>query len=210
MSKIDLKKELKDLYEVSHKEPAIVRVPALRYIMADGEGDPNTAAAYKEAVEALFTLSYTIKFMLKKGSAQVDYGVMPLQGLWWTEDMAQFSIKNKNNWKWTAMILQPDHITREIFEAGAELAKKKKPLPALPELRLETFEEGLCAQILHMGPYAAEAPTIEKLHRFIKENDCELTGKHHEIYMSDVRKTAPDKLKTILRQPMKPAAKAPG
>jgi hypothetical protein len=204
MAKIDFKKELKHLYNASTKEVELVDVPPLNYLMIDGEGNPNTAQAYQDAVETLYMVSYGLKFMVKKSKAAIDYGVMPLEGLWWVDDMAQFSLDNRDIWKWTAMIMQPQVVTPELVAAALAEAEQKKQPPALTRLRFESFHEGLSAQIMHLGPYAAEAPTIEKLHRFIEEQGFELHGKHHEIYLSDPRRSAPEKLKTIIRQPIRP------
>ncbi len=170
--------------------------------MIDGHGDPNSAPAYSEAIEALYTLSYTAKFALKRSPAGLDFAVMPLEGLWWTPDMASFSTANKSAWEWTAMIMQPAQVTHEVFEQALESAKGKKQLAAFDRLRLESFAEGLSAQVMYLGPYAKEGPTIARLHAFIAEQGYELAGKHHEIYLSDPRRCAPEKLKTIIRQPM--------
>ena len=154
--------------------------------MIDGEGNPNTAADYKGAVEALYSVSYTAKFMVKKGPIAIDYGVMPLEGLWWADDMKEFSpADNKVMWKWTAMIMQPEWVTGELVEEAKQQAAKKKALPLLPRLRFESFEEGKAAQVLHVGPYAEEAPTIERLHAFISDQALSLRDKHHEIYLSE-------------------------
>lgn len=205
MKKIDLKKELKHLYNPSTKEISIVDVPKMNFLMVDGKGDPNTSQEYKEAIEALYTVSYSLKFMIKKGETAIDYVVMPLEGLWWTDDMAQFSTENKGIWKWTAMIMQPEYVTKDLVTKAFEQVEKKKNPPALSKMRFESFHEGLSAQIMHIGPYSAEGPTIKKLHSFIKEKGYEFDGlvqKHHEIYLSDPRRTAPEKMKTIIRQPM--------
>ncbi len=199
--KMDLKKTLKDLYQVSAKEPAVVEVPTLRYLMVDGEGDPNTAPAYAEAIEALFSVSYTAKFMLKKGPQAIDYGVMPLESLWWSDDLSAFRTGAKDRWKWTAMILQPDFVSDDLIGEAIDEVRNKKKLPGVDRLRLESLTEGRCAQILHVGPFAEEGPTIERLHAFITAQSA-LRGKHHEIYLSDLRRTAPAKWKTIIRQPM--------
>ncbi len=202
MEKIDHKKALKHLYQASTKKIDEVDVPALNYLMIDGLGDPNTTQAYAEAVEALFSVSYTAKFMIKKGTIGVDYSVMPLEGLWWADDMSVFTGNDKSQWKWTMMIMQPAIVTQQIIDiAIAEVAKKKK-LPAIPLLRFESFTEGRCAQILHVGPFSEEGPTIERLHQHIQRH-ATLSGKHHEIYLSDIRKAAPDKWKTIIRQALK-------
>lgn len=202
MTKIDFKKELKHLYNPSAKKVAIVDVPKMKFMMIDGAGDPNTAKEYKDAVEALFAVSYALKFMIKKGIA-IDYGVLPLEGLWWADDMAQFSMENKEVWKWTSMIMQPEYVTEDLVSKTLEQVEKKKNPPALRKIRFESFHEGLSAQIMHIGPYSAEGPTIEKLHNFIKETGHELRGKHHEIYLSDPRRSAPERMKTVIRQPMK-------
>ena len=199
--KIDLKKTLKDLYQVSAKAPSVVEVPPLRYLMVDGEGDPNTAPAYAEAIEALFSVSYTAKFMVKKGPQAIDYSVMPLESLWWSDDLSAFRTGAKDRWKWTAMILQPDFVSDDLIGEAVDEVHKKKMLPAVDLLRLGSLTEGRCAQILHVGPFAEEGPTIERLHAFITAHSA-LRGKHHEIYLSDLRRTDPAKWKTIVRQPM--------
>lgn len=201
MEAIDFKKELKHLYLASAKEVELVDVPALNFLMVDGQGDPNTAQSYKDAIEALYAVAYTLKFMLKKGPQALDYAVMPLEGLWWADDMKRFGSGDKAQWKWTAMIMQPDFITPALLDSAmAEVARKKNPV-ALNKLRMERFAEGRCAQILHIGPFSAEGPTIEKVHAFIRARGG-LRGKHHEIYLSDIRRAAPDKWKTLIRQPM--------
>ncbi len=202
MSKIDLKKELKHLYLPSAKEVVLLDVPRMNFIMIDGRGEPNTSQAFMEAIEALYGLAYGIKFGLKKQGIEPDYTVMPLEGLWWTADGGAFDMADKDNWEWTLMIMQPDHITEEMVDqAKAELKAKKNP-PALGKARFEAFHEGLSAQIMHIGPYAEEKPTIEKLHRFAEEQGYRLRGKHHELYIGDPNRTKPERLKTVLRQPL--------
>ena len=200
--KIDFKKELKHLYNPSIKEVVIVDVPQMNFLMIDGAGNPNTSQEYKEAVESLYAVSYSLKFLIKKGETAIDYGVMPLEGLWWTDDMTKFSVENKDIWKWTSMIMQPEYVTVDFFEQAVEQVKKKKNPSAISKIRFESFNEGASAQIMHIGPYSAEGPTIEKIHTFTKENDYEIRDKHHEIYLSDPRKAAPEKMKTIIRQPI--------
>lgn len=202
MDTIDLKKELAAYLKPSSKQPEIVDVPAFNFLMIDGRGDPNTAQEYKDAMEALYGAAYALKFHFKKTQA-IDYPVMASEGLWWAEDMRLFSVEAKDDWFWTMMILQPNVVTNAVFEQVRADLRTKKDLPALDRLRLDCFHEGLSAQIMHIGPYAAEAPTIEHLHRFIEENGYQLTGKHHEIYLSDPRRAAPDKMKTIIRQPIR-------
>jgi hypothetical protein len=203
VKKVDLKKELKELYVPSSKEVSIVRVPKMNFLMIDGIGDPNTSKAYSDSIETLYSVSYSIKFILKK-EKEIDYVVMPLEGLWWAEDMGQFSTKNKDKWKWTSMIMQPDFVDKKVFEMAFEQVKIKKNLLMLSKIRFQSFSEGLSVQIMHIGPYSAEIPTIEKLHKFVKESGHNLRGKHHEIYLSDPRKTAPERIKTIIRQPIEP------
>jgi len=202
MEKLDLKKEFAALYKAEVKKPAFVTAPPLNYLMTDGKGDPNNSPEFQLAVEALYSLSYTLKFMVKKSVLQIDYGVMPLEGLWWMDDMAQFVKENMADWKWTLMILQPDFITAELIREAKELVRKKKNLLTLDKVRFETMNEGICAQLLHMGPYGEEGPDIALLHNYIKENGYKLHGKHREIYLNDMRRTAPEKLKTIIRQPV--------
>jgi hypothetical protein len=204
--KIDLKKELKHLYNPSVKEINFVGVPAMNFVMIDGSGDPNTSQEYRDAIEALYSISYTLKFTIRKAQG-IDYGVMPLEGLWWTDDMSLFSPANKDIWKWTAMIMQLEHVTRDLFQTALEQVAKKKDLPALSKARFQSFQEGRSAQIMFIGPYSAEGPTIEKIHEFIKDHGETFDGliqKHHEIYLSDPRRTIPEKLRTVIRQPIKP------
>ena len=202
MKKIDLKKDLKHLYQPSVKETAQIDVPSFLFLMVDGEGDPNTSQEYAQAVEALFAVSYTAKFMLKKGPQEIDYAVMPLEGLWWADDMSAFATNDKAKWKWTMMIMQPSFVANEVIEAAIVEVRTKKKLPSIDKLRLENFAEGICAQILHVGPFSEEGSTIERLHEFIDARTGR-TGKHHEIYLSDIRRGDPKNWKTIIRNPMK-------
>lgn len=203
MDKVDLRKEWGPLYKPSAKQPEMVTVPKANFVMLDGKGNPNTAPEYTEALQALYNLVYTLKFLPKKSGVGVDFTVMPLEGLWWAEDTAAFALGRKDDWLWTMMIMVPDGITPGLFARALEQAREKREAPALARIRLEKWKEGRCAQILHLGPYAAEAPTIQKLHAFILESGYEPAGKHHEIYMGDPRRSAPEKLKTIIRQPIK-------
>ncbi|MBP6574915.1 MAG: GyrI-like domain-containing protein [Flavobacteriales bacterium] len=202
MKKLDLKKDFAVLYKATAK-PAMIKVPKLRYLMIDGQGDPNTSKAFADAITTLYGLAYTMKFMLKKGPEAIDYPVMPLEAIWWADDMIDFTQGNKAKWKWTAMIMQPPFINAKMLKAAKDdLERKKKVLPAIYDVRLEDMSEGASAHILHVGPYATEGPTIAKLHAFIEENGKSLRGKHREIYLNDARRTAPEKLRTIIRQPM--------
>ncbi|MBI4924065.1 MAG: GyrI-like domain-containing protein [Devosia nanyangense] len=201
VEKVDYKKRLKAIYTAPAGAPVVVDVPAMNFLMVDGIGDPNTVPAFGAAVEALYGVAYALKFMVKKSARPVDYGVMPLEGLWWADDMAAFRSGNRAAWRWTAMIMQPDIIgAAEVAEALAA-TRRKRPTPALELLRFEAFAEGHAAQVLHVGSFATEPPTIERLHTFIAAQGRRLEGKHHEIYLSDMRRTAPEKLRTIIRQP---------
>mgnify|MGYP000930742826 CR=1 FL=1 len=207
MPKIDLKKQEKELYNPSTKEPSLVEVPEMKFLMIDGEGDPNTSQEHQDAMETLFPVSYKVKFISKKDKSQ-DYVVMPLEGLWWVDNMEDFTVEDKSSWKWTVMIRQPDFINKRMIESAIEEVEEKKNPPALSKIRFEKFHEGLSAQIMHVGPFSEEGPTVEKLHNFIHEQgylfDGNMSGqRHHEIYLSDMRRTKPERLKTIIRQPVK-------
>jgi hypothetical protein len=201
MQKVELKRELKHLYQPSAKEVVQVEVPPFQFLMIDGEGDPNTSQAYADAVEALFAVSYTAKFMVKKGPQRIDYAVMPLEGLWWSDDLSAFITNDRSKWKWTMMIMQPNFVEAAVIQASMGEVKRKKALAAVGNLRLEHFTEGRCAQILHVGPFSEEGPTIQRVHDFIDARSA-LTGKHHEIYLSDIRRADPARWKTVIRQPM--------
>lgn len=203
MDKIDFKKELKHLYAPSSKEFQIVDVPDLNFLKIDGHGDPNQAAEYADALEALYAVSYRIKFLSKAGGR--DYVVPPLEGLWWAEDMDSFtSARDKSQWDWTMMIMIPDWITSAVIEQALNDVSQKKPLPALVKLRWEVYQEGLSVQILHLGSYDEEGPVLKKLHEvWMPENGYRFNGHHHEIYLSDPRRVEPGKLKTVLRQPIR-------
>jgi hypothetical protein len=200
MGKVDLKKELKHLYQPSKKEFTIVDVPPMNFLMIDGHGDPNTAQEYREAIEALYAVAYALKFASKEQGT--DYTVMPLEGLWWVENMEEFSEEDKDAWDWTMMVMQPEWISRKMFEEAIQQVEEKKNPPALPKMHFEAYHEGLAVQILYIGTYADEGPTIARMHAFAEEQGYALRGKHHEIYLSDPRRTAPEKLKTVIRQPL--------
>lgn len=204
MGKIDFKKEMRELYQPSAKDFELIDVPEMQFLMVDGHGDPNTAPEYQQAIEALYALAYKIKFISKRELGK-DYVVPPLEGLWWAEDMRSFSSqRDKSEWEWTAIVMQPDWTTQEMLEGAKEQVAKSKDLAALPRVRLESYREGLSAQILHVGSYEDEAPTLRRLHEeFLPANGYRPAGKHHEIYLSDLRRTAPEKLKTVLRQPVR-------
>ncbi len=201
MKKVDLRKQYKHLYAPSAKAVGVVDVPPLNFLMIDGQGNPNTIPDFGAALEALYAMSYTLKFAVKLGKLATDYPVMALEGLWWADDMSHFISGAKDLWKWTAMMMQPEFVTQAMVEEAREQVAKKKNPAALPQVRFEGFHEGPCAQIMHIGPFATEGPTIERLHDFIEERGHKLRGKHHEIYLSDPRRAAPEKLKTVIRQP---------
>jgi Uncharacterized conserved protein len=203
----DFKKEFKDLYQP--KDISVTDVPEMLFIMIDGKGDPNTSADYLSAVEVLYGLSYSIKMSKMSGKlpeGYFDYVVPPLEGLWNYDDGGPFRFGEKNKFVWTSMIRQPEFVTREIFEAAKTSLLKKKPELDLSKAKLEKFKEGLCVQALHTGPYDGEPATIAKMEKFILENGYSSDfgfRRHHEIYLSDPRKTETEKLKTIIRQPIK-------
>jgi len=203
MPKVDYKKDHKDLY-LPKTSPAIIDVPSMTFIMVDGSGDPADKE-YQNAISVLYSLSYTVKMKGKELAGYYDYTVFPLEGLWWG-DSGTFDIEKRDNWRWTSMIRQPDFVTLDIFKWAMELTKKKKPELDFSKVRLETFTEGLCVQSMHIGPYANESATIEKMDTFIQNNRLtNVTGtdrKHHEIYISDPSKTAPEKMNTVLRLPV--------
>lgn len=201
MRKRDFKKIHSDLYSPP-REPVMVDVPSMNFLMIDGEGDPNTETWYEAAIEALYSIAYSIKFMVKERSEDLDFVVPPLEGLWWAEDETAFTEARKDEWQWTMMIMMPEPVDRELYLRGHERACEKKCLAAAEMMRFEEYDEGLSAQVMHIGPYEAETPTIERLHAFIAEQGHDLRGKHHEIYLSDPRRAKPGNLKTVLRQPV--------
>ena len=198
--KVDFKKELKQLYSPSVKEVNTIDVPNMNFLMIHGEGTPSSLQ-YKQAIEVLFTVSYTLKFMIKK-TKNIDYGVMPLESLWWIDDIREFATTAQDEWKWTSMIMQPSYVKEENIKMAIEQTSKKKELPE-DKIMFNNFHEGLSAQILYQGPYSEEKSTIAKVHNFIHKNGYQMRGKHHEIYLNDPSRTAPEKLKTIIRQPVK-------
>ena len=203
MEKLDLKKEFKALYNPPAKEPMMVDVPTMNFLAVDGKGPPDGPDAVA-AIETLYGVAYTLKFTVKKGPRAIDYSVMPLEGLWWTDNMKEFSADNKAIWKWTYMIMQPKQITTDLVKQAIEEVKRKKNPAALSKLVFEPFAEGRAGQILYFGPYSEEGPTIKRLHEFIRAQGMSFDGvkqKHHEIYLGDPRRTAPERLKTIIRQP---------
>jgi hypothetical protein len=199
--KVDFKRELSWLYRPG-RDPALVDVPELAFLMIDGHGDPNVSVEYHQAIEALYAISYTVKFAIKCSPGGVDYAVMPHEGLWWSDHSSDFLTGVTSNWLWTAMIMQADEVSAEMVANAIDTARRTRALPAADKLRLARFHEGMAAQLMHIGPYADEAPNIERLHAFISAEGYVLRGKHHEIYLGDPRRSAPEKLRTVIRQPV--------
>lgn len=203
MSKVDYRKDYKDLY-LPKTTPAVIDVPAMSFIMVDGKGDPKDKE-YQDAVSLLYALSYTIKMKGKEFAGYFDYVVFPLEGLWWVDGGA-FDFAKRDNWRWISMIRQPEFVTPDMFKWTVELTQKKKPEFDFSKARLKTFSEGTCVQTTHVGPYADEPVTIEKMKEFMGQNGLAcVTGaerKHHEIYLSDPNKTKPEKINTVIRLPV--------
>lgn len=199
------KPKLSDVLRPKATEPEIVDVPPALFVMVDGEGDPNRSTEFQESIGALYSIAYGLKFLLKKTG--VEYRVSPLEGLWWAPDMKVFNLERKAAYRWTLMIALPDQVSAREFEEVRHDARKRHPSAALEQARLERFHEGVAAQIMHIGPYATEGTTIARLHAFIADHGYTFNGlvqKHHEIYLGDPRRAAPEKLKTIIRQPIRP------
>jgi len=197
---IDVKKEMKAFYQPP-TSPVLIDVPEMNFIMLDGEGHPDSEV-FQQTIQTLYSVAYTIKFAIKKQRTGEEFVVPPLEGLWWTAGESEFDMGNKNNWAWTLMIMQPDFVTAEIFRAAIVEIQKKKDLELLHKVTFEKFHEGLSVQLMHIGPYSDEPVNIKKMHDFAAESGFKIHGKHHEIYLGDPRRTAPEKLKTVLRQPI--------
>jgi hypothetical protein len=203
-AKVDFKKSMKNLYQPSAKEVVIVNVPEMQFLMIDGIGSPGDSKEYQDALATLYPVAFKTKFLSKtKGK---DYVVPPLEGLWWADNMEDYRSGNRDKWKWTMMIRQPDWITKELIKEAIQITKKNKPelSELLDIVRLESYAEGQCAQIMHLGPFSEEGPTVDKVHNFIKDQKGKYDGlnqKHHEIYLSDPRRAKPENMKTVIRQP---------
>jgi hypothetical protein len=205
VTKLDLRKQWKHLYAPSARQAMVVEVPELNFVMIDGQLEPGRkpgeSEVYAQTIQALYGAAYTLKFMSKRrGKDPIDFGIMPLEGLWWAE--GDFDLRQPGDWRWTMMLMLPDHITPAMLETAQAQLQAKKDNPAIGRLRLERFEEGLCVQVMHIGPYADEPRTLDRLHAFAWDGGYALRGKHHEIYLGDPRRTQPERLKTILRQPV--------
>ncbi|HEY3687014.1 MAG TPA: GyrI-like domain-containing protein [Streptosporangiaceae bacterium] len=206
MTGYDVKRELTAYYAPRNTDWALVDVPEQRFLAVDGRGDPNTSADYARAVEALYSVAYTIKFASKRTLSR-DFVVGPLEGLWWSDRPEVFTTRDKDAWQWRMLISLPDWITGELVAEARQSALVKKAHPTIAAVRHEPLHEGTSAQLLHIGPYDAEAPVLARLHNeYLAANALQMTGHHHEIYLSDPRRSAPAKLRTILRQPVRPVA----
>lgn len=201
MQKVDYKKTLKHLYQPSDRNVVFVDVPSLNYLTVTGQGEPE-GDVYQQALQALYPVAYKIKFWMKQNEG-FDYVVPPLEGLWWADDLSDFVNGKRDQWRWTMMIMQPDTVTQRIVQQVIETVGSKKDAPlALDQVEFQTISEGRCAQILHRGPFSEEGPVIQRLHDAIRSQGAQLTGKHHEIYLSDIRRVPPEKYRTVIRQPM--------
>ena len=200
--RVDYKRELGRCYSGT-RTPVIIEIPELAFAMVDGLGDPNTSPAFSDAVGALYGVAYAAKFAVTQASG-LTYAVMPLEGLWWTPEGRTFAAEDRSDWRWTVMIMQPAAVTADLFAGACAQAAARRPSDAVGRVRLDTYAEGWVAQVLHVGPYATEGPTIAGLHAFIADQGFVTNGKHHEIYLGDPRRAAPEKLKTIVRQPVVP------
>lgn len=208
MEKIDFKKAFKHLFSASATKPAIIQVPECKFLMVDGAGDPNGNPEFERAMQTLYGIIYTLKMGWKfekitRPRGYADFTAPPPEALWWMADGSTFDVTRKANWRWTQLMMTPDFMTAEMANLAADEVRSKKGEDAIAPFRLERWEEGACVQIMHLGPYDAERPTIEKMHSFARGQGYELHGKHHEIYLSDPRRVAPEKVKTILRQPVR-------
>jgi hypothetical protein len=207
-AKLDLSKQFKELY-FPPTTPVLAVVPPLDFLVIDGRGAPG-GGAFQDALQALYGAAYTLKFSTKSRDPSRDWKVMPLEALWWVEGVESLGLQavdesRKDDWEWQALIAQPDYVTAAMLDgAREELRRKKKDVPTLADLRLERIDEGRCAQVMHVGPYDAERPTIEALHAFIAAQGLRVTGHHHEIYLGDPRRTAAERLRTVIRYAVAP------
>jgi len=203
MTRYDVKRELKQFYAPRNTDWALVEVPEQQFVAVDGHGDPNTSTDYARAVEALYAVAYTIKFASKADLGR-DFVVGPLEGLWWSDRPEVFTARDKDAWQWRMLLSQPDWITEDRIDQAKQTALAKKGLPAIADVRRECLTEGTSAQLLHIGPYDDEGPVLARLHgEYLAGNGLRMTGQHHEIYLSDPRRTEPARLRTVLRQPVR-------
>ncbi|UYP44875.1 hypothetical protein NEF87_001160 [Candidatus Lokiarchaeum ossiferum] len=203
-AKFDYKLKYPEFYKPSSKHPTILEIPKMKFFMIDGKGDPNISKDYKNAISTLYAVSFTLKMYYKKQPEGQDYVVPPLEGLWYMKDMEKWTMEEKRLWNWTMMIRIPDFIGEKYIQYASEQValKKRDKAPLIDDIRVEIFDERKVVQILYFGPYDEEPPTIKRLHQYAKENNFHLRGHHHEIYLSDPRRTKPEKLKTVIRQPL--------
>lgn len=203
LPKLDFRRELGDLYD-ARDEPALIEVPPIRFLMVDGHGDPNGSRPFRQAVEALNAVAYALKFRVRALPEGVDFDVMPLEGLWWIPNARVWDFDDKSDWDWTLMLAQPDIVTSELVAETMEAVRTRRKMAALERVRFERFEEGTCAQLVHRGPFSAERPSLERLYDFVRRQGSMPVGKHHEIYLTDPQRTAPERMRTIIRQPIVP------
>lgn len=203
MKKVDFREELKHLYSSEENKIFLVNVPPMNFLMVDGRGDPDRSPEFKQSIEALFTVSYVIKFAIEKSSLEIDYGVMPLEGLWWSESEDRYRRTEREEWFWSLMIMQPDYVHKNLVEAALKESARQKQLPALTRVRFDSYFEGQAVQVMHGGLFFEEGPTVEKLYAYIEEKDFDFNGKHHEIYLSELRRGESKRWRTIIRQPVK-------
>lgn len=203
MARFDYTKELPVLYKASAYEVSIVDVPEMKFITVSGTGFSEPSAEFQDAVGALYAVAYTLKFTLRRTAGAGDFAVMPLEALWWTESGKPLEQESRDSWCWTVMIVLPDFVTKTLVNKAVKEAAERKDLPALKQVELERIREGPSAQIKHKGPYAESGPTVKRLHDFIAEQGLKPHGRHHEIYLNDPSRTAPEKIRTIIRQPVK-------
>ena len=201
LTKLDLKQELRPVYAAG-LTPRFVDVPCLPYLMLDGHGDPNTSPGYAAAVKAIYAVAYALKGALRHCAAGVDLTVMPLEGLWWSAEKVPYTVGERASWDWTLMIAQPELVTAGLLDDVRECAGRKSSPEGVAGVRLGTLCEGSCAQVMHIGPYADEGSAVSRLRDFIAESGRTPVGRHHEIYLSDPNRTAPQRLKTVIRQPV--------
>ncbi|UFS60666.1 GyrI-like domain-containing protein [Subtercola endophyticus] len=205
MEKFDIKKSHRNLYEPTERDFVVVEVPATQYIALDGQGDPNVAPDYARAVEALYAVGYALKFQSKKSLGR-DFVVAPLEGLWRADTLEDFESGDKGSWRWTMMISQPEWITDAMIADAIGGVTTGKGLPHARLIRRLSLHEGQSVQILHVGPYDNETVLLRRLRlEYLPEHGLAANGDHHEIYLSDPRRTPAEKLKTVLRQPVRPA-----
>jgi hypothetical protein len=202
---MDYRRDLGELYD-AHDDPALVEVPPIDFLTIDGHGDPNGSEQFRRAVEAVFAVAYALRFAVRARPDGVDFAVMPLEGLWWIPNARVWDFDDKSDWDWKLMVAQPPIVTVDLVRDTIEDVRARRRMRTLDLVRFERVEEGTCAQLLHRGPFSAERPTLERLFAFIKREGFVPVGKHHEVYLTDPQRTAPERMRTIVRQPVSPKA----